>query len=156
MIKKSMHLLLPLLLVQFIMLGFSSCIYAATNKDTCVDKTILLSCKTNESSRAIWEFDKTYVTKVDESITDMSKWNMGCTLFGSFKISTPGNYTIKCAAYKNTGGYIRTDTFNIVVHEHEWSDEYTVDKEASCLEEGSESIHCVLCKIHDPSTERKR
>ncbi len=28
---------------------------------------------------------------------------------------------------------------------HVWNDEYTVDKEATCTEEGSKSIHCIVC-----------
>ena len=28
---------------------------------------------------------------------------------------------------------------------HVWAEEYTVDKEATCAEEGSESIHCTVC-----------
>ena len=30
-------------------------------------------------------------------------------------------------------------------HTHVWNDGYTVDKPATCLEEGSESIHCAVC-----------
>ena len=29
--------------------------------------------------------------------------------------------------------------------EHSWNEEYTVDKEATCTEAGSESIHCSVC-----------
>lgn len=29
--------------------------------------------------------------------------------------------------------------------EHSWNEEYTVDKEATCTETGSESIHCSVC-----------
>lgn len=37
---------------------------------------------------------------------------------------------------------------------HKWDEEYTVDKEASCTEEGSESIHCSVCNVIDESTIR--
>ena len=30
-------------------------------------------------------------------------------------------------------------------HTHVWDDEYTIDKEATCIEEGSKSIHCSAC-----------
>lgn len=29
---------------------------------------------------------------------------------------------------------------------HDWNQEYTVDKEATCEENGSKSIHCNRCK----------
>jgi hypothetical protein len=37
---------------------------------------------------------------------------------------------------------------------HTWNEEYTVDKEATCTEEGSESIHCSVCDAIDESTVR--
>ena len=37
---------------------------------------------------------------------------------------------------------------------HSWNTSYTVDKEATCTEEGSESIHCSVCDIIDESTIR--
>ena len=37
---------------------------------------------------------------------------------------------------------------------HTWNEEYTVDKEATCTEEGSESIHCSVCGFIDESTIR--
>ena len=38
--------------------------------------------------------------------------------------------------------------------EHEWGDEYAVDKEATCTEEGSESTHCRLCGAINENTVR--
>ena len=38
------------------------------------------------------------------------------------------------------------------VLKHTWNTEYTVDKEASCSEEGSKSIHCSVCGAKDEST----
>ena len=35
---------------------------------------------------------------------------------------------------------------------HNWNTEYTVDKEATCAEEGSESIHCSVCGESDENT----
>ena len=37
---------------------------------------------------------------------------------------------------------------------HNWNTEYTVDKEATCTEEGSESIHCSVCGESDENTTR--
>ena len=37
---------------------------------------------------------------------------------------------------------------------HSWNTSYTVDKEATCTEEGSESIHCSVCDVIDESTIR--
>ena len=33
-----------------------------------------------------------------------------------------------------------------VIHTHEWNSDYTVDKEATCIENGSKSIHCKTCE----------
>jgi len=38
---------------------------------------------------------------------------------------------------------------------HKWSGSYSVDKEATCTEEGSESIHCTVCGAIDPETVRQ-
>lgn len=35
---------------------------------------------------------------------------------------------------------------------HKWDDDYTVDKEPSCTEEGSKSIHCSVCDAKKDST----
>lgn len=35
---------------------------------------------------------------------------------------------------------------------HQWDEEYTVDKEATCTEEGSKSIHCTVCDAKKDST----
>ena len=37
---------------------------------------------------------------------------------------------------------------------HTWADDYTVDSEASCTAEGSESIHCTVCGVSNPETVR--
>ncbi len=43
---------------------------------------------------------------------------------------------------------------NYLPHVHVWADEYTVDKEPTCSEEGSESIHCTVCGAINESTVR--
>ena len=37
---------------------------------------------------------------------------------------------------------------------HVWNEDYTTDKEATCTEEGSESIHCSVCDAIDETTVR--
>ena len=46
----------------------------------------------------------------------------------------------------------RTRTEVIPAKGHVWSEEYTVDKEATCTEEGSKSIHCSVCGAIDEAT----
>jgi hypothetical protein len=39
--------------------------------------------------------------------------------------------------------------------DHAWDTDYTVDKNATCVEDGSESIHCTKCDEIKPDSERK-
>ena len=43
----------------------------------------------------------------------------------------------------------------IPVADHTWEEEYTVDKEATCEEAGSESIHCSVCDERKEGSERE-
>ena len=36
---------------------------------------------------------------------------------------------------------------------HNWKEDYTIDKTATCMEEGSKSIHCALCNIVKENSE---
>ena len=45
-------------------------------------------------------------------------------------------------------------TENIPANGHDWSEDYTVDEQATCLETGAESIHCLVCSESDPETTR--
>ena len=36
--------------------------------------------------------------------------------------------------------------------DHVWSNDYTIDTKATCIEEGSKSIHCSVCNVIDEST----
>ena len=51
----------------------------------------------------------------------------------------------------NDGGYTANCEVSI---KHKWNEEYTVDKEASCTEDGVESIHCSVCDAIDETTVR--
>ena len=58
---------------------------------------------------------------------------------------------IQISSYQNDA------LLNATIHflcNHSWNTEYTVDKEATCTEEGSESIHCSLCDEIDETTVR--
>lgn len=50
----------------------------------------------------------------------------------------------------STCGLIETN--HIDPNGHDWATEFTVDKEATCTEEGSQSIHCKNCDAVDPAT----
>ena len=59
--------------------------------------------------------------------------------------------TASIIATTNDGGY--SASCEVTVH-HVWNEDYTVDKEATCTEEGSESIHCSVCDTTDETTVR--
>ncbi len=59
-----------------------------------------------------------------------------------------GSYTAPAL----TGNAELIVTFAPIPHVHEWEDDYTVDKEPSCTEEGSKSIHCKGCDEVKDST----
>ena len=40
-----------------------------------------------------------------------------------------------------------TESINIEATDHIWENKYTVDKEATCITDGSKSIHCSVCGI---------
>ena len=50
--------------------------------------------------------------------------------------------------------YIKFMTCTTGEDEHQWNTKYTVDKEATCKEEGSESIHCSICGTIQERTSR--
>jgi ribosomal protein L32 len=63
----------------------------------------------------------------------------------------------KCGKiYSDAEGMTEISLEATVIHAlgHTWGTEYTVDKEATCTEEGSESIHCSVCGESDPTTAR--
>ena len=47
-----------------------------------------------------------------------------------------------------------TETESIAALSHAWANVYTVDVQATCIEPGSESIHCSVCGASDASTSR--
>ena len=59
--------------------------------------------------------------------------------------------TATITAKTSDGGY--TASCRVTVN-HAWNNNYTVDEEASCTAEGSESIHCSVCNAIDETTIR--
>ncbi len=49
---------------------------------------------------------------------------------------------------------VNFDPDSYTEHIHSWNTDYTVDREATCTEEGSESIHCSVCGAIDESSVR--
>ena len=61
----------------------------------------------------------------------------------------------KCGrVYSDSEGMNEVNPEETVIHAagHKWNTEYTVDKEATCIEEGSESIHCLVCGVSDENS----
>ena len=63
--------------------------------------------------------------------------------------------TTYTADFGKDGFETQTKTIkNVSALGHNWSTEYTVDKPATCTEEGSESKHCSVCDESDPESVR--
>ena len=45
-----------------------------------------------------------------------------------------------------------TETKDLELAEHDWQDDYTIDKDSTCTEDGSKSIHCKNCDATTSST----
>ena len=59
------------------------------------------------------------------------------------------NEVVYCSACKDE---LSRDKKTVAALSHNWNEEYTTDKEASCTEKGSRSIHCSRCNEIDEST----
>lgn len=83
----------------------------------------------------IWENKK----NMDEIVVD--EWNVNST---KYFIDLPvGSYEAEVHAYTWWGGYdSNLVSFNI---NHSWNTDYTIDKQPTCTEKGSKSIHCKDC-----------
>ncbi len=79
---------------------------------------------TTDVFNAVWSSSNEDVIKVD------SNGNIEAVAAGSAVITaTVNSFENKCKITVN----------------HDWDDDYTIDKEATCTEEGSKSIHCSKC-----------
>ena len=97
-----------------------------------VQLTVLFEPDNTTERDAIWTSSKESVATVDNN--------------GLVKVYSKGIATITATV----GDY--SATCSIVCNAHSWDEEYTVDKEATCTEEGSKSIHCSVCNAIDEST----
>jgi Fibronectin type III domain. len=43
------------------------------------------------------------------------------------------------------GDYVGETEVTFMINDHQWSDSYTTDEEATCTEDGAESIYCTVC-----------
>ena len=64
--------------------------------------------------------------------------------------------TIKVIEDSYAEQYVKAFELNhvIICRSHKWNESYTVDKEATCTEEGRESIHCSVCNAINEETVR--
>ena len=87
--------------------------------------------------RAILLPDSVHYVSSDEKVCTVSK-------DGKLTGKTAGKATITIYAADNADEYALQTTVQVEV-EHNWQSKYTVDKEATCTENGSQSIHCDVC-----------
>ena len=78
------------------------------------------------------------------------------TSIGYAAFSDSENLVLKILAKSYAHDYARENGLNYVIicRNHIWNDKYTVDEEATCTKEGSESIHCSVCNEIDENTIR--
>ena len=87
--------------------------------------------------RAVLLPDSVHYVSSDEKVCTVSK-------DGKLTGKTAGKATITIYAADNADEYALQTTVQVEV-EHNWQSKYTVDKEATCTENGSQSIHCDVC-----------
>ena len=86
----------------------------------------------------ICQNDNSHVETKTADVTSTVKESATCTQEGTT------TYTAKLTFEGNV--YTDTkDVTDIGALGHDWEEEYTIDKEATCTEEGSKSIHCKNC-----------
>ena len=89
-------------------------------------------------------FQKDLDTVVSYTITPDSDYEINSVLYNGENVTASvsgGVYTAPAL----TGNATLTVLFASSAHVHEWEDDYTLDKEPTCTEEGSKSIHCKGC-----------
>ena len=92
------------------------------------------------------------LTHVHE-LTKTEAKEASCTEDGNIEFWTCS----KCGrVYSDSECVNEIDPEETIIHAtgHKWNTEYTVDKEATCTEEGSESLHCSVCGVSDENTVR--
>jgi hypothetical protein len=89
-------------------------------------------------------FQKDLDSVVSYTITPDSGYEINSVLYNGENVTasvSDGVYTAPAL----TDNATLTVLFASTAHVHEWEDDYTVDKEPTCTEEGSKSIHCKGC-----------
>ena len=89
-------------------------------------------------------FQKDLASVVSYTITPDNDYEINSVLYNGENVTASvsgGVYTAPAL----TGNATLTVLFASTAHVHEWEDDYTVDKEPTCTEEGSKSIHCKGC-----------
>ena len=87
------------------------------------------------------------------NLTKTEAKEASCTEDGNIEFWTCS----KCGrVYSDSEGVNEVNPEETIIHAtgHKWNTEYTVDKEATCTEEGSESLHCSVCGVSDENTVR--
>ena len=87
--------------------------------------------------RAVLLPDSVHYVSSDEKVCTVSK-------DGKLTGKTAGKATVTIYAADNADEYALQTTVQVEV-QHNWQSKYTVDKEATCTENGSQSIHCDVC-----------
>ncbi len=72
--------------------------------------------------------------------------------FGEWQVSVSPSCTNKGSEYRRCTVCDFTETKNIDELGHSWNNTYTIDKEATCTEDGSKSVHCQKCDAVKQST----
>lgn len=87
--------------------------------------------------RAVLLPDSVHYVSSDEKVCTVSK-------DGKITGKAAGNATITIYAADSADEYALQTTVQVEV-EHNWQSKYTIDKEPTCTENGSQSIHCDVC-----------
>ena len=98
------------------------------------------------------ETESRAIARLDHALVRTPAVNSTCTEDGNIEYWTCSN----CGKiFKDSQGvYQITEAETVVKAHHQWKSTYTVDKPATCKEEGSRSIHCSVCgAIREGSTE---
>lgn len=87
--------------------------------------------------RAVLLPDSVHYVSSDEKVCTVSK-------DGKLTGKEAGNATITIYAADSADEYALQTTVQVEV-QHNWQSKYTIDKEPTCTENGSQSIHCDIC-----------
>lgn len=87
--------------------------------------------------RAVLLPDSVHYVSSDEKVCTVSK-------DGKLTGKEAGNATITIYAADSADEYVLQTTVQVEV-QHNWQSKYTIDKEPTCTENGSQSIHCDVC-----------